>query len=242
MGESLAVLAFRADPLKGSSLSVVTRHHRRRMGPEEATGIVALGEHRVVADYAVGTVRDQGRLGAAVGIIATASRKLQGLLDPGEERPEADPRPRCGRRKCPQPNVRQPVGIRFCAYCGRDLQGVAAGPEPVAVPAEDVSDGPSEGPRSFESAGSLKQDDEPEPAKEGPAEESSAEFDGHRRNKWVDRGPPTRSVIVTAPTMHEAATRGLRDARAMFSSLDVRSVNEIERMPDARWKVTVLVG
>jgi hypothetical protein len=124
------------------------------------------------------------------------------------------------------------------------MQSVAAGPEPVTVPAPDVSDGPSEGPGSFETAGSLEQDDEPEPEEEEPTEETPrpAELDGHRRNGWVDRGPPTRSVVVSAASNGEAAERGLREARALFSSLDVRLVKGIERMPESRWKVTVLIA
>jgi hypothetical protein len=48
--------------------------------------------------------------------------------------------------------------------------------------------------------------------------------------------------------MHQAAKKGLRDARAMFSSLDVRSVLAVEQVdegsrPDrARWKVSLLVA
>ena len=53
--------------------------------------------------------------------------------------------------------------------------------------------------------------------------------------------------MVAAPTMHEAAKKGLLDARAMFSSLDVRSVQNVEHLEGGsnqdrmRWKVTLLI-
>ena len=115
--ENLATLVMRADPLKAASTQIVARSRSHNLGD----GIVALGDHLVTPGYAASTRRDQGRLGSAMAKVKVCADQLDKILDPHTE-PRRDDRPRCGSRACGGRNVRQPVGVSLCGFCGRDMK------------------------------------------------------------------------------------------------------------------------
>lgn len=117
--ETLAALDDLASPLKGQPVAVVGR------ASGGGDGIVAVGDHILTPGYASSTSRDRGRLTIALTKIRACADQLDRLLDPNEV--STDTRPRCRARDCPSPNVRQPVGIRYCGFCGRAM-GLMAEP------------------------------------------------------------------------------------------------------------------
>lgn len=119
--ERLAELAWLAEPQKAHPVQVV----RRSRGHGTGDGIALLGDHIATPGYAVASRRDQGRLGAAVAKVKACADDLERIASPENTRPK-DLRPRCGSTQCPQPNLRQPAGIRFCGYCGREMRPEAA--------------------------------------------------------------------------------------------------------------------
>ena len=114
--EDLAELSYRADPLKASSVQVVARSR----GHHLSDGIVLLGDHIATPGYAVSVKKDQGRLGAAMDKVKTCANQVAEILQPRTAL--RDVRPRCGSRACDGRNVRQPVGIKLCGFCGRDMR------------------------------------------------------------------------------------------------------------------------
>jgi hypothetical protein len=217
-----------------------------------------------------GVKQDEGRLGAAVAAIAGTRKKLDQLLDPTEDRIH-DPRPRCRRRECDGRGVPQPTGVTVCGFCG--WHWTAEGEQVEAPASAERSQESLESPTTVSTAHEVA-----EPAErgsEGPAIAAAAGVhhdtiaedisgvgnptpervtgrDGRSypksRAQSNGNGGGSRSIVVVAPSMHQAAKKGLQDARAMFSSLDVRSVLNVEHLeegskPDrARWKVTLLTG
>ena len=119
--ENVAVLADRADPLKGSQVAVTARSR----GHGHSDGIVVLGEHIARPGYSVSVKPDEGVLGAAISAVAHARRTVERLVDPEEGRPAPDPRPRCGRSACRGRNTRQPVGVSVCGFCALPVSGRA---------------------------------------------------------------------------------------------------------------------
>ena len=115
--ENLATLVFRADPLKAASTQIVARSRSHNLGD----GIVELGDHMLTPGYAVSTRRDQGRLGAAMAKVKICADQVDQILDPHTV-PPVDTRPRCGARACDSRSVRQPVGVKMCGFCGRDMR------------------------------------------------------------------------------------------------------------------------
>ena len=114
--ENLALLADRAEPMKGGRSEAVNRSR----GHNLSDGIVALGAHIVIPGYAVSTKKDEGRLGAALAAVKGCEEQVSRIVDPTSP-PRRDDRPRCGSRACDGRNVRQPVGIKLCGFCGRDM-------------------------------------------------------------------------------------------------------------------------
>lgn len=113
----------RAEPLKGANVEVTARSRSHGLGD----GIVVLGdEHNdvgyqpAVPGYAVSSYADSGRLGAALAQVKAAADKIEDIADTKHTR-KPKPGRRCGSRKCPKPNVRQPVDNKFCGYCGREF-------------------------------------------------------------------------------------------------------------------------
>ncbi len=133
LAEHLTVLAFRAEPGRGSALAVVP--HAR--GHAQNDGVVAIGDTRVVHRDGVSVSKDQGRLGAGVAAVAQARRQLERLVSGVGE--GTDPRPRCGRRACKGKNVRQPMGAQMCCFCGEPIGGAKPGGnvEPAGVASEN---------------------------------------------------------------------------------------------------------
>ena len=115
--ENLATLTFRADPLKAASGMVVYRSRSHNLDD----GIVALGDHLVTPGYAVSTKKDQGRLGAAIAKVKVCADEVDKILDPHTKQPRDD-RPRCGSRACTNRDIKQPVGVKMCGFCGRDMR------------------------------------------------------------------------------------------------------------------------
>ena len=114
--ENLALLVDRAQPMKGGGTEAV----RRSRGHNLSDGIVALGDHVVTPGYAVSSKKDEGRLGAALAAVKVCGDQVDRIVDP-KSPPRRDDRPRCGARACDGRNVRQPVGIKVCGFCGRDM-------------------------------------------------------------------------------------------------------------------------
>ena len=114
--ENLALLVDRAHPMKGGGSEAVSRSR----GHNLSDGIVALGNHVVTPGYAVSTKKDEGRLGAALAAVKVCDEQVNRITDPNSP-PRRDDRPRCGSRACDGRNVRQPVGIQMCGFCGRDM-------------------------------------------------------------------------------------------------------------------------
>ena len=114
--ENLALLADRAQPMKGRGTEAVSRSRGHNLGD----GIVALGNHVVTPGYAVASKKDEGRLGAALAAVKVCDEQVDRIVDP-KSPPRRDDRPRCGSRACDGRNVRQPVGISLCGFCGRDM-------------------------------------------------------------------------------------------------------------------------
>jgi hypothetical protein len=115
--ENLALLADRAHPMKGGGIEAVSRSR----GHNLSDGIVTLGKHVVTPGYAVSTKKDEGRLGAALAAVKVCGEQVDRIVDP-KSPPRRDDRPRCGVRACDGKNVRQPVGIKLCGFCGRDMR------------------------------------------------------------------------------------------------------------------------
>ena len=221
--EQFAVLADRAEPLKAAAITVTARSRGHGLGD----GIVTLGDHIALPSYAASTKQDEGRLRAAVAGVRDCASRLERMLDP-EEQPAPDPRPRCGRRSCSGRNVRQPVNIRWCGFCGRSMR--EDGTE--ALPASDErSQEPLESSAPTSEVREVNEVPEPRPAPpvaEGPAMRAS--LNGHR------------AIVVKAPSKTDAAIEGLGTAKQLFSELDIRAVIGVDPMPEGRWKVTVKVG
>ena len=114
--ENVALLVDRAHPMKGGGVEAVGRSRGHNLGD----GIVALGDHVVTPGYAVATKRDEGRLGAALAAVKICGDQVDRIVDP-KSPPRRDDRPRCGVSGCEGRNVRQPVGISLCGFCGRDM-------------------------------------------------------------------------------------------------------------------------
>ncbi len=114
--ENVALLADRAHPMKGGGVEAVSRSR----GHNLSDGIVALGDHVVTPGYAVATKKDEGRLGAALAAVKVCGDLVDRIVDP-KSPPRRDDRPRCGVSGCEGRNVRQPVGISLCGFCGRDM-------------------------------------------------------------------------------------------------------------------------
>ena len=119
--ENLALLADRAHPMKGGGVEAVSRSR----GHNLSDGIVTLGKHVVTPGYAVATKKDEGRLGAALAAVKVCDDQVNRIVDP-KSPPRRDDRPRCGARACDGKNVRQPVGIKLCGFCGRDMTSTEA--------------------------------------------------------------------------------------------------------------------
>lgn len=112
----LTELEGRAQPMKGASTEVTPRGRSHNVGD----GIVAMSDHMLRPGYAVSSAKDWGLFGAVVSKVNRTAVEVEKLADP-DYRPVPDERPRCGSSQCPQPNRRQPVGSKFCAYCGRQM-------------------------------------------------------------------------------------------------------------------------
>jgi hypothetical protein len=115
--ENVALAADRAQPMKAAGSQVVARSR----GHNQSDGIVIVGERLATPGYAVATMSDRGRLGAVLAAVSRCGEQVDRILDPSAPK-RRDDRPRCGSRACDKRNVRQPVGIRVCGFCGRDMR------------------------------------------------------------------------------------------------------------------------
>lgn len=67
-----------------------------------------------------GTYAARGRLDYWRRRVAGLVEALKSDLDP-MSKPHGDARPRCGKRKCDGRGRRQPVGVKFCGFCGETM-------------------------------------------------------------------------------------------------------------------------
>jgi hypothetical protein len=92
-----------------------------------------VGDHLATPGYAVSTRSDRGRLRAAEREIAKCADDVARIVT-GQPKPK-ERRPRCNRRSCDKPDIRQPVGVRVCGFCGLPMNTG----NPVPVPASQKS-------------------------------------------------------------------------------------------------------
>ncbi len=127
--ENLATLSFRADPLKAASTQIVARSRSNNLDD----GIAVVGDHLATPGYAVSTRSDRGRLRAAEREIAKCADDVARIVT-GQPKPK-ERRPRCNHRSCDKRDIRQPVGVRVCGFCGLPMNTG----NPVPVPASQKS-------------------------------------------------------------------------------------------------------
>lgn len=112
--ETLVDLDKRATPLKGANTEVVSRERSHNLGDN----IAVLGDNMATLAQGASTYRDRGRLGAAIAEVEKTASKVKQIADP-RSGPTTQ---RCRSRGCPEPNRRQSLEARYCAYCGRQFK------------------------------------------------------------------------------------------------------------------------